>query len=126
MAAVPLAPAADSWVDNPNVGNFNPGTKAGQEIFEKKTQGLKEKNRLKATNKDAQAIRRFLENKASDLGKVVTRIPSTYDAAGDPTEWGNLICKYSSIYMNILQREAHKHFKTRLLQLIRCLRFRSR
>ena len=27
MAAVPPAPAADSWVDNPNVGNFNPGKK---------------------------------------------------------------------------------------------------
>ena len=42
MAAVPPAPAADSWVDNPNVGNFNPGTKSGQEIFEKNTKGFRE------------------------------------------------------------------------------------
>ena len=27
MAVVPPAPAADSWVGNSNVGNFNPGTK---------------------------------------------------------------------------------------------------
>ena len=53
MAAVPPAPEADSWFDNPNVGNFNPGTKSGQAILEKKTKGLKEENRLTATNKDA-------------------------------------------------------------------------
>ena len=41
MAAVPPAPVAHSWVDIPNVGNFNLGSKAGQEIFEKKTKGLK-------------------------------------------------------------------------------------
>ena len=41
MVALPPALAADSWADNPNVGNFNPGTKSGQEIFEKKTKGLK-------------------------------------------------------------------------------------
>ena len=36
MVAVPPALAAESWVDNPNVDNLNPGTKSGQEIFEKK------------------------------------------------------------------------------------------
>ena len=45
MAAGPTAPAANIWVDNPNVGNFNPGTKAGQAIFEKIPKGLKEENR---------------------------------------------------------------------------------
>ena len=86
MEAVPPAPAADSWVDNSNVGNFNPGTKSGLAIFEKKTKGLKEENRLTATNKDAQAIHRFFENKYLALGKVVTQIPIKSDANGDPTE----------------------------------------
>ena len=86
MAEVPPAPATDSWVNNPNVGNFNPGTKSGQAIFENNTKGLKEYKRLTATNKDAQAIRCFLEDRAPDLGKVVTRIPIKYDAHGDPTE----------------------------------------
>ena len=72
MAAVPPAPEAESWVDNPNVGNFNSGKKVGQVIFENKTKGLKEKNCLTATKKDAQAICSFLENKAQALGKVVT------------------------------------------------------
>ena len=62
-------------------------------FFEKKTKGFKEENRLTATKKDSQAIHRFLVNKSLALGKVVTRIPITYDAVGDPTEWRNLICK---------------------------------
>ena len=89
MAAPPPAQAADSWVDNPNFVNFNPGTKAGQSIFEKKTKGLKEENCLTATKKDTRAIRIFLENKSPALGKVVTRIPVKYDAVRDSTEWGN-------------------------------------
>ena len=111
MAAVPPAPAADSWVDNTNVGNFNLGTKAGQEIFEKKTKSLKEENRLTATKKDAQDISRLLENKAPWLGKVITWISITYDAVGDTNEWVNLLCKYGSISMNILQRKDHKRFR---------------
>ena len=74
MAAVPPSPVVDSWVDNPNVGKFNPGTEAGQAIFENMTKGTKEENLLTATNKDAQVIRRFLKNKAPALGKVVTKI----------------------------------------------------
>ena len=111
MAAVPPAPTADSWVDKPNVGNFNTGIKVGQAIFEKNTKSLKEENRLTATKKDDQAICRFLENKDLALGKVNTRIPTTYDAVRYPTEWGKLLCEYGSIYMNILQREAHKCFR---------------
>ena len=47
LVAGPPDPAADSWVDNPNVGNFDPGTKAGQAIIEKITKVLKDKNCLK-------------------------------------------------------------------------------
>ena len=90
MVAVPLAQAAESWVDNPNVGNFNPGKKSGQEIFENNTKGIKEEKRLTTTKKDAQAILCLLENKYPALVKVITRIPNTYDAVRDPTEWGNL------------------------------------
>ena len=57
MAAVPPAPSAEIWVDNPNVGNLNPGTKPRQEFFENKTKGLQEENRITATKKDSQDIR---------------------------------------------------------------------
>ena len=86
MAKVPPARAVDSWVDNTNFGNFNPGKKSGQAIFENETKGLKDKNSLTATKKYAQSILSFLENKAPALGKVGTQIPITYDAVGDPTE----------------------------------------
>ena len=86
MAVVPSSPTLDSWVGNPNVGNLNPGTKAGQAIFENKTKGLKQDNHLTETKKDAQAIRHFLENKSPSLGKVVIIIPITYDYVGYPTE----------------------------------------
>ena len=110
MAEIPPAPAAEIWLDNPNVGNFNPGKKLGQEIFEKKTKGLKEEKRLAETKKDAQAICSFLGNKSPALGKFVTRIPIKYNARRDTTECGNLLCEYGSISMNLLQREAHKFF----------------
>ena len=110
MEAVLPSPAADSWVENSNIGNFNPETKPGHEIFEKKTKVLKEYNRLTATKNHDQSICCFLENKAPSLGKVLTQILITYDAVGDPTEWGNLRCKYGSICMNILKRKAHKSF----------------
>ena len=32
MAEVPPAPATDSWVNNTNVGNFNPGKKKGRKF----------------------------------------------------------------------------------------------
>ena len=51
-----------------------------------------------------------MENKALELGKVFTQITIIYDAVGYPTEWGNLLCEYGSISMNILQRESPKHF----------------
>ena len=44
MTSVPPSPAADSWVDNQNVGNFNPVTKEGQAILERRTKALKEEN----------------------------------------------------------------------------------
>ena len=110
MAEIPPAPAAEIWVDNPSVGNFNTGTKSGQAIFEKKTIDLKEENCLTATKKDYQAIRRFLYNKSPALGKVVTRILIKYNAHGDPAQWVNLLREYGSISMNLLQREAHKRF----------------
>ena len=49
-------------------------------------------------------------NKAPELGKVVTGIPNTYDADGDPTKWGNLLFGYGSILMNILECKSYKSF----------------
>ena len=107
-----VAPPAEVWSVNPLIGNFNPGTKTGQAIFEKKTKGLPAGSRFTATKKDAQAIRRFLQGKSATLGEVVTRIPVAFDGAGLPTSHANLLTEYSSISSDRLIREAHKRFST--------------
>ena len=82
----------------------------GRKFLKRRQKNIREENRLTATKKYAQAICRLLENKAPALGKDVTQIPITYYAVRDPTKWGNLLCKYGSISMNILQQEFHKSF----------------
>ena len=91
---------------------FNPSTKAGQEIFEKKTKGLPADERFTATKKYSQVIRRLLQEKSSLLGAVVTRVLQEYDSAGNVTAHGNLLTEYSSIEMDRLQREEHKRYST--------------
>ena len=84
--------------------------KQGRQFPKRRQKVSKEENCLTATKKDAQAIRRFLVNKSLALGKFVTRIPIAYDAVRDPTEWGNLLCEYGYISVNLFQHEAHKRF----------------
>ena len=55
VAAVVVA-IQETWHVNPYNGNFNPSTKPGQEIFEKKTKGLPADERFTATKKDSQEI----------------------------------------------------------------------
>ena len=92
-AAVVIA-VPETWHVNPYHGKFNPSTKAGQAIFEKKTKGLPADERFTETNKDYQGIRRLLQAKSSSLGAVVTRVPQEYDAAGNVTARGNLLTEY--------------------------------
>ena len=102
-AAVP-----ETWHVNPYHGKFNPSTKAGQAIFERKTKGLPADERFNVTKKYFQGIRRLLQVKSSSLGAVVTRVPQEYDATGNVTAHRNLLTEYSSIEINCLKREAHK------------------
>ena len=102
-AAAVVVAVPETWHVNPYHGKFNPSTKAGQAIFEKKTKGLPADKRFTATKKDSQGIRHVLQEKSSSLGAVVTRVPQEYDAAGNVTAHGNLLTKYSSIEMDRLQ-----------------------
>ena len=91
-ASALAAPAvAEQWSVNPYHRNFNPGTRLGQTIFEKKAKGLPADERFIATNEDSQGIRRFLQGRSVALGKVVTRILLEYDASGDATVFGDLL-----------------------------------
>ena len=71
-AAAIVVVVPKKWHINPYHGKFNPSTKAGQAIFEKKTKGLPADERFTATKKDSQGIRRLLQANSSSLGAVVT------------------------------------------------------
>ena len=74
-AATAVVAVTETWHINTYHGKFNPSTKAGQAIFEKKTKGLPADEHFTATKKDPQGIRRLLQVKSSSLGAVVTRVP---------------------------------------------------
>ena len=80
----------ETWHVNPYHGKFNPSTKAGQAIFEKKNKGLSADERFTATKKYSQVICRLLQAKYSLLGAVVTRVQE-YDGAGNVTAHGNIL-----------------------------------
>ena len=115
-AAADVVAVPETWHVNTYHGKFNPSTKVGQAIFEKKTKGLPADERFTATKKDSQGICRLLQAKYSSLGAVVTRVPQEFDAVGNVTAPGNLLTEYSSIEMDRLQREAHKRYITAIVE----------
>ena len=111
-AAAVVVAVPETWHVNTYNGKFNPSTKAGQAIFEKKTKGLPADEHFTATKKDSQGICLLLQAKSSSLDAVVTRVPQEYDGAGNVTAHVNLLTEYSSIEMDSLQRETHKCYST--------------
>ena len=79
---------------NPHHKNFNPSTKAGQAIFERKTKGLPADKRFTATKKYSQGICRLLQAKSLSLGAGVTRFPQEYYGAVNGNAHGNLLTEY--------------------------------
>ena len=59
-AAAVVVAVPETWHVNLYHRKFNPSTKTGQAIFEKKTKGLPPDERFTATKKYSQAIRRLL------------------------------------------------------------------
>ena len=94
IAAAAAAAVPETWNFNPYHGKFNPSTKAGQAIFEKKTKGLPADERFTATKKDSQGIHCLFQAKSSSLGAVVTRVPQEYDATGNVAADGNMLTEY--------------------------------
>ena len=73
-AAAAAVAVPETWHVNTYHRKYNPSTKAGQAIFEKKTQSLLADERFTATKKDSQGIRCLLQAKYLLLGEVVTRV----------------------------------------------------
>ena len=102
--AVPVAAPAEVWTENPHQGNFNPGTKSGEVIFKMKTKGLADDNKIEMIPDNAAQFRRLLQAKAASFGSIATRVLVAFDNAGNVTEYRSLITQYSSIDMDVLQR----------------------
>ena len=115
-AAAASVAVPETWHVNPYHRKFNPSTKTGQAIFEKKTKGLPADERFTAAKKYSQGICRLLQANSSSLGAVVTRVPQEYDAAGNVIAHENMLTEYSSIEMNLLQQEAHKRYSNAIAE----------
>ena len=110
--AAPAPAPVEKWTENPNQGNFNPGTKLGSDIFKMKTKGLSDDKRLALDKKDSQIFKRLLEAKSPTFGQVVTHIPIQFALDGTATHHGNLLSNYSEISIDCLQRRALTRFGT--------------
>ena len=106
-------PPPEVWSENPNQGNFNPGTKEGAAIYKLKTKSDTE-NRLELRQASVQEFRRLLQAKEATFGGIVSGVPIEFDAQGNPTKHANMVSEYSTIDIKILQRNAIKRFRTAL------------
>ena len=69
IAAAAAAAVPEAWHVIPYHGKFNPSTKAGQAIFEKKTKGLPADERFAATKKGYQGIRFLIASEIFIVGR---------------------------------------------------------
>ena len=108
--------ATENFQINPFHGDFNPGTVHGQKIFEQKTKGLPENERLTLTKKDGPNFRRLVESKSGEFGKCVTSIPIEIDNAGVTVKTASILKDYALISLERCQRQAHNRYSTALAE----------
>ncbi len=106
-----MATPTIEWKTNPFNGDFNPGTKTGQQIFIKKSKGPADGTRFELTKDNASKIHQFFKAWASTLGNCIS-IPIEYAADGSVSKLANLIHQHSKILLADVQRRAHKRFST--------------
>ena len=111
---VPAAAPPEVWKTDPLLGNFNPGTKHGHLIFESKTKGLPEADRLDLSKKHEVEIQKYLKAREGRMGTVVTKIPTEWDGTGAPTKHANLLTQYQGLTLPQVQRAAHKRYNVAL------------
>ncbi len=105
--------STDEWKTNPFHGNFNPGTKTGQQIFLEKTKGVADGTRYSLTKDNAANLHQFFKSRAASLASCI-QIPIEFNADGSTKNFANLITQHSLIEMKDVQRSAHGRFSTAL------------
>ena len=115
--AVPLAHPPDPvveevWKTTPFSGDFNPGTKLGNRIFIEKTKGLPESERPDLTKKKSQEIHKYLRDRETLMGNVVTKVQIANNPDGTVKTTANLITQYQQTTFEDLQRAAFARYNT--------------
>ena len=97
-AAAAIVPAVNNnvtvWSSNPNVGNYNPGTRNCQEIFRNRTKGLPEEKKFQVISTDAQAMKQLFIGKSTLLGGILTRVAIEYNDDVTVKKTNNLITQH--------------------------------
>ena len=105
----PPAPV-EVWKTAPDRGDFNPGTKHGQLIFNEKSKGLPEDKRLDLNRTNGPDIHKVLRARELHF-RGVAEIPTKIDALGNPEEFGNILIQHQKITLSDCQRAGHFLFQ---------------
>ena len=116
LPEIPIMAAAANveWKTDPCHGNFNPGTKIGQSIFQEKTKGLPEASRLELSKSNSSEIHKFFRSKEGQMGALIAKVPFGFEADGVTVKTANLLSQYHQLSLEDLQRSAHAYFNTTL------------
>ena len=105
---------AEVWKTNPFKGDFNPGTKAGQQIFVEKTKGLPEADRMALSKANASEIHRYFGARETNFGNVIRTIPIDFNLDGTVKTTANLMTQHHLVKLEHVQREAIGRYGTAL------------
>ena len=105
----PPAPI-EVWKTAPDRGNFNPGTKHGQIIFNEKLKGLPEDKQLDLNRTSGPDIHKVLRAREPHF-RGITAIPIKIDALGSVVEFGNILSQHQKITLLDCQRAGHIMFQ---------------
>lgn len=97
------------WKTNPHIGNFNPGTDTGRKIFNEKTKGLPEADRLALSKSNSAQIQRYFKAREQYLS-ILSAIPIEWNNDGSVKTTASLLSQSYMISLQDVQREAHKRF----------------
>jgi hypothetical protein len=102
------------WTDNPLTATFNPGTRAGNQIFLEKSKGPVDGERIGDTIADSKRLHDFIKTKINTFGPCCSHVPIEFNDAGVPTKYASIVDQYQSITVPLVIREAHRRFGTEL------------
>ena len=106
---------AEEWKTNPDQGNrFNPGSAQGRKIFQNKTQGLPEDQRLDLTKDNSFQFKQAFNSRKEHLGPIVTKVPIEFNADGSVKKTASLLTQIHQIKLEDVQRAAHNRYSNNL------------